>query len=65
MSGDPFIGGEAGRLVVANAGRQYALWRPYPDVPKGRRVVCSCPDRDGALGYAERNLTAAVETPTT
>jgi MbtH protein len=65
MSGNPFVGGEAGWLVVVNAGRQYALWRPYLDVPKGRRAVRSCPDRDGALDRVEQNSTAAVETPTT
>lgn len=65
MSGNPFVGGEADWLVVANADRQYALWRPYLEIPKGWRIVHSCPDRDGALDHVERNFTAAVGTPTT
>lgn len=65
MSGNPFDSGEGDWLVVTNASKQYALWRPYLKVPKGWRVVYSCPDRDGALNHVEQNFTAAVETPTT
>ncbi|MFF4602504.1 MbtH family NRPS accessory protein [Streptomyces sp. NPDC001339] len=63
MSGNPFTGGEGDWLVVMNAGKQYALWRPYLDVPKGWQVVHSCPDRDAALDYVERHFTAMTETP--
>ncbi|MFF1447849.1 MbtH family NRPS accessory protein [Streptomyces sp. NPDC058274] len=58
MSGSPFDGGEADWLVVANAAGQYALWRPYLEVPRGWRIVHSAPDRDGALDHVERNFTA-------
>jgi MbtH protein len=58
MSGSPFDGGAADWLVVANAAGQYALWRPYLEVPRGWRIVHSAPDRDGALDHVERNFTA-------
>lgn len=64
MSGNPFEGGDAEWLVVANSGRQYALWRPYLDVPRGWRTVHRGPDRDGALDHVERNSTATLEAPT-
>ncbi|MFE3167764.1 MbtH family NRPS accessory protein [Streptomyces sp. NPDC059224] len=64
MSGNPFVGGDADWLVVVNAARQYALWRPYLDVPKGWRVIHSSPDRDSALDHVEKHCAAAAETPT-
>ncbi|MFH9733938.1 MbtH family NRPS accessory protein [Streptomyces sp. NPDC017260] len=64
MSGNPFDdGSEYGGLGVTNAAEQYVLWCPHLDVPKGWRIVHSCPDRDGALNYVERHFTAAVGAP--
>ncbi|GAB2722902.1 MbtH family NRPS accessory protein [Kitasatospora kifunensis] len=65
MSGNPFDGGEGDWLVVANAGGQYALWRPHLEVPKGWQIVYAGPDRDGALDYVQEHFTAVVGTPAT
>ncbi|GFH35646.1 MbtH family protein [Streptomyces pacificus] len=63
MSGNPFDdGSEDGGPVVTGAAGRYTLRRPRPDVPKGRRIVHSCPDRDGARNHAGRHFTAAVGT---
>ncbi|MFG2720096.1 MbtH family NRPS accessory protein [Streptomyces sp. NPDC048416] len=61
MSGNPFdAGGEADWLVVTNADRHHALWRPYLEIPKGWRIVHRDPDREAALDYVEQHVTTGT-----
>ncbi|MGW7362766.1 MbtH family NRPS accessory protein [Streptomyces sp. NPDC054841] len=48
-------------LVVVNDHGQYALWRPFLDLPGGWRAVVLGPDRDTALRWVETHWTQGPE----
>jgi MbtH protein len=55
MSTNPFDPDDGVWQVVVDERRQYALWRPFLDLPAGWSVVVPGAGREEALDHVERH----------